>query len=168
MTLDAEGNPIISPEKSLNRKGQPRTNCAAGFPAPEWIHAPSFLGFVGIWAVLILMALTMSGEKMPWLTTHLTTPLIFITGAYLGSLLEKVDWRAFMQRGWAMIILMPIFLIALANVVGPYFVGTRPFGGLERDESAPHVYMAGRGAAGRVGCLCGVPHLEADRDEVRP
>ncbi len=134
MTLDVDGNPVISPEAVVEPEGPTEDELRSRIPAPEWIHAPSFLGFVGIWAVLILMALTMSGEKMPWLTTHLTTPLIFITGAYLGSILEKVDWRAFMQRGWAMILLMPIFLIALANVVGPYFVGTRPFGGLERDD----------------------------------
>jgi predicted membrane-bound mannosyltransferase/DNA-binding beta-propeller fold protein YncE len=103
-------------------------------PEAEWLDRVPFLPFVGYWAVLILMALTMAGEKMPWLTTHLTVPLIFLTGWYVGSVLNQVDWESFWKRGWALILLMPVFVIALANVFGPYFVGTAPFAGLEREQ----------------------------------
>ncbi len=101
---------------------------------PEWLERLPFLGFFGYWTVLIIYAFTISGEKMPWLTTHLTLPMIFITGWYLGTVLEKVEWPTFFRQSWSLIILTPILVIALGNVFGPFLVGQRPFGGLERDQ----------------------------------
>ncbi len=104
---------------------------------PGWLEkldmAP-FMAFVAWWGVLILYAFTISGEKMPWLTTHLTIPFIFATGWLLGRVLEHVHWPAFFRQGWALIILTPILVIALANVIGPFFLGQAPFAGLERDQ----------------------------------
>jgi DNA-binding beta-propeller fold protein YncE len=80
------------------------------------------------------MLFTMAGEKMPWLTTHLTIPLILATGWYLGTVLDKVDWQAFWNRGWALIVLSPILVIALANVIGPFLFGNPPLSGLSRDD----------------------------------
>jgi DNA-binding beta-propeller fold protein YncE len=100
----------------------------------EWIDRMPFLPFTGLWGVLIILAFTMAGEKMPWLTTHLTIPLILLTGWYVGTLLEKFDWQAFWQRGWGLIILLPVLVIAGVNVVGPFLLGTTPFSGLEMVE----------------------------------
>ncbi|MEP7286762.1 MAG: flippase activity-associated protein Agl23 [Chloroflexota bacterium] len=100
----------------------------------EWLDRLPFLPFVGFWAVLIIMAFTIAGEKMPWLTTHLTIPLIFLTGWYLGTLLEKVEWPAFSKQGWALIILTPILVIALANVAAPFAFNNSPFGTLQRED----------------------------------
>jgi predicted membrane-bound mannosyltransferase/DNA-binding beta-propeller fold protein YncE len=101
---------------------------------PEWLERVPFMGFVGVWAVLIITFFTVAGEKMPWLTTQLTVPLIIATGWYIGSLMDKVDWEAFWQRTWGVILLSPILIIALFNVISPFFFGTRPFAGLERDD----------------------------------
>ena len=40
------------------------------------------------WAGLLLIALSLAGEKMPWLATHLAVPFILLTGWWLGRLLE--------------------------------------------------------------------------------
>jgi uncharacterized protein (TIGR03663 family) len=40
------------------------------------------------WAVLVFTGLTLAGEKMPWLSTHITTPFILLTGWFAGRLLE--------------------------------------------------------------------------------
>ncbi|HLY26218.1 MAG TPA: flippase activity-associated protein Agl23, partial [Aggregatilineales bacterium] len=112
-------------------------------PEEENLSRLPFLPFVGFWGAMLIMAFTMAGEKMPWLTTHLTVPLIFITGWYIGLVLAKVERPAFTKQGWILIALTPIFLIALANVIGPFVfasnnLGTSnsfgPFGGLERDQ----------------------------------
>ncbi len=103
-------------------------------PEAEWVDRMPFLGFVGYWAVLLIMAFTMAGEKMPWLTTHLTVPLIFITGWYIGMVLDTFDWQSFWQRGWAIILLSPVLVLALANVAGPFVIGVAPFSGIEREE----------------------------------
>src|SRR5262249_42169059 len=93
-----------------------------------------FLPIVGYWAVMLTFAFTFAGEKMPWLTTHLIVPLIFLTGWYLGIQLEKLEGQKFWKVGWSLILLTPILIIALANVIGPFQIGQRPFAGLERDQ----------------------------------
>ncbi len=108
--------------------------CRRVMPEAEWLDRLPFLSFVGVWAVLLLMLFTMAGEKMPWLTTHLTVPLIFATGWYLGTVLDKVDWQAFWNRGWALILLSPILVIALANVIGPFVFGKPPLSGLSYED----------------------------------
>jgi len=52
-------------------------------------HLP-FMLFVGLWAVLIQMAFTIAGQKMPWLVMNMVIPMIFLTGWYLGGLLESL------------------------------------------------------------------------------
>ena len=101
---------------------------------PEWLDKLPFLGFTAYWAVLITWAFTISGEKMPWLTTHLSIPMIFLTGWFLGTVLDKVEWPQFFKQGWSLLVLTPILLIALANVFGAFIFGNRPFAGLERDQ----------------------------------
>jgi predicted membrane-bound mannosyltransferase len=48
-----------------------------------------FILFVAVWAALIHVAFTFYGQKQPWLTMYLIVPMIFITGWYVGNLLEK-------------------------------------------------------------------------------
>lgn len=106
-------------------------------PIPAWfekLDTAPFMAFVAWWGVLILYAFTISGEKMPWLTTHLTIPFIFATAWFLGKVFERVHWPAFFRQGWALIVLTPILVIGLANVIGPFVVGQAPFAGIERDQ----------------------------------
>jgi predicted membrane-bound mannosyltransferase len=48
----------------------------------------TFVPFLGWWAALITLGLTLAGEKMPWLSTHITIPLILLTGWWIGRLIE--------------------------------------------------------------------------------
>jgi DNA-binding beta-propeller fold protein YncE len=103
-------------------------------PIGEALDRFPFLPFVGYWGLMIIFAFTLAGEKMPWLTTHLTVPLIFVTARYLGSQLENIEWEKFFKQGWGLIILTPVLVVALANVVGPCIFGNAPFGGIDRDS----------------------------------
>lgn len=100
----------------------------------ERVHDFPFIGFWGIWTVLITLALTIAGEKMPWLTTHIALPMTFVGGWYIGKLLESLDWERFYKQTWSLIVLIPLFVVGLANVVGPFARGTTPFGGLVRQQ----------------------------------
>lgn len=87
---------------------------------PEYLGGIPFLPMLAYWAAIILIALTMAGEKMPWLTTHVTLPLIFISGWYVGHVLQKIRWSNLRQSGWILfIVVFPIFLIALMRLVLP-------------------------------------------------
>ncbi|MFQ3534240.1 MAG: flippase activity-associated protein Agl23 [Aggregatilineales bacterium] len=115
---------------------------------PELLTRPLFNVFVGFWGVLILYALTLAGEKMPWLTTHIALPFALSAGWYLGTLLEKVDWGTFWRRSWALIFLMPLAIFGAANVGGTLIAAAaglgegvdifaalqRLFSGLTREE----------------------------------
>lgn len=49
--------------------------------------ARTFVPFLLWWAGLIFLGLSLAGEKMPWLSTHLAIPFILLTGWWLGQLL---------------------------------------------------------------------------------
>ena len=73
---------------------------------------------LGWWAVWIFTGLTLAGEKMPWLSTHITTPLILLTGWLVGQVLDWVQGEADEsgQRtrpalGWSLAALLPLALL---------------------------------------------------------
>ncbi|MFW5696175.1 MAG: flippase activity-associated protein Agl23 [Phototrophicaceae bacterium] len=88
-----------------------------------------FLLFVAWWGILNLVGYTLAGEKMPWLGTHLTVPLILLSGWYFGRVFDSIDWRRFANNGWVLLLLVPLGLVALAQVVLPLLGGEMPFQG---------------------------------------
>lgn len=93
-----------------------------------------FLIFFSWLAVLNLVGYSLAGEKMPWLATHLTMPMIFLTAWYFGRIFEKVDFQKFFNRGWIALLVMILFFIALFQSFQPLFLGVRPFSGLTSDQ----------------------------------
>lgn len=76
--------------------------------------------FMGYWTVMNFIAYSIAGEKMPWLTTHVTFPMCLLGGWVIGRLLEAINWqRLWNSRGWVLLILLPIFGIALLRVAAP-------------------------------------------------
>lgn len=49
-----------------------------------------FVSFLIWWAALIFVALSMAGEKMPWLSTHIAIPFILLTGWWVGQLARRL------------------------------------------------------------------------------
>jgi uncharacterized protein (TIGR03663 family) len=83
------------------------------------VQFPVFL-FTGYWIVLNILAYSYAGEKMPWLTTHLTTPMILLGGWLVGRLFDSIEWRVVFSRwNWALFILLPLLVVALARVTAP-------------------------------------------------
>jgi predicted membrane-bound mannosyltransferase/DNA-binding beta-propeller fold protein YncE len=82
-------------------------------------------------AVFNLILLTLAGEKMPWLATHMTLPMLFISGWFVSRIVVKLDLKEFAQRGWIQVLLMVVVIIAGLRVVGAFVVGDLPFRGLE-------------------------------------
>lgn len=115
---------------------------------------PSFLLFVSWWGMFNFIGYTLAGEKMPWLGTHLTIPLIFLTGWFFGRVFERVDWAIFRKRGWLYLILLPLLGITLVQVVAPILNGVSPFQGLQQQQlSEFYRWLAVVGVAVLVGYL---------------
>jgi DNA-binding beta-propeller fold protein YncE len=54
---------------------------------------------------------------MPWLTVHITLPMVLLTGWGLGQVIERLDWSKFRERGgWATALLV-IFFISLVGAL---------------------------------------------------
>jgi len=59
----------------------------------------TFAAYCIYWALTSFAIYSWAGEKMPWLTVHMTLPLIFLAGHVLQTALGKFDWTAAKQRG---------------------------------------------------------------------
>lgn len=103
---------------------------------PDWLDRASFLLFVSWWAILTIIGYTLAGEKMPWLGTHLTLPLIFLAGWYFGGVFEKIDWQTFKKTGWLYLVLLPLLFITLFQVIMPFIFAQGPFAGLQQAQLA--------------------------------
>jgi predicted membrane-bound mannosyltransferase/DNA-binding beta-propeller fold protein YncE len=84
------------------------------------------------WSFSSLLAFTIAGEKMPWLTLHIALPMILLAGWGLGQVIERVDWAAVRKkRGLLVVIALGVFLASfiatLVTLVGP----NPPFQGKE-------------------------------------
>lgn len=94
----------------------------------ERLREVPFLLYVSWWAVFNLIALTLAGEKMPWLATHLTTPMIFLAGWYFGGFIERIDATAFWKRNWLYLLLLLVLLVAGAQIAAPFIFSAGPSG----------------------------------------
>ncbi len=97
---------------------------------PDRLRHPSFPLFVSFWAIYIFLAFTLAGEKMPWLGTHLTLPMILLTAWFVGAIFERVNWPLYWKRGWITLILVPLLVIVGFQIVSPLAFGSSPLGGL--------------------------------------
>ncbi|MBE3040588.1 MAG: TIGR03663 family protein [Chloroflexi bacterium] len=78
--------------------------------------APTF-GLLIWWALSSLLAFSIAGEKMPWLTVHITLPMILLTGWGLGMVIERLDWSKFRGRGGCATVLLVIFFVGLTGAL---------------------------------------------------
>ena len=88
------------------------------------------LGLLLFWSITSLVAYSIAGEKMPWITVHIAIPMILASGWGFGFLIERITWKEL--RGIHTIIgllLIPVFLASLAGVFGSVFGSNPPFQG---------------------------------------
>ncbi|MDE2636145.1 MAG: TIGR03663 family protein [Chloroflexota bacterium] len=122
--------------------------------AEDQLNRLPFILLLAWWAILNLVGYSLAGEKMPWLGTHLTTPMILISAWYFGGVFSRISSAQFVSRGWLALLLMPAFVICLAQVVGAFIAGDPPFAGLERFQLArAYAWLASLFVAAGLGYL---------------
>ena len=120
------GLPVGSDEPAEISK-DPKSEEAAG-PRGQVL----FLLLTSFWIITSILAYSVAGEKMPWLTVHIALPLILFGGWGLGQLVESIDWASFRsQRGLLLVILILVFLISLFTATRDLMGPNRPFSGQE-------------------------------------
>jgi uncharacterized protein (TIGR03663 family) len=87
------------------------------------------------WSITSLLAYTVAGEKMPWLTVHIALPMILTTAWFLGQLIDTADWGAFRRNnGILVVILLPVFFLSLSGTLGSLLGVNPPFQGKELEQ----------------------------------
>ncbi|MBE0690395.1 MAG: TIGR03663 family protein, partial [Anaerolineae bacterium] len=107
-----------------------------------WLKRVPFVAFSAWLGVLNLIAYTLAGEKMPWLGTHLTIPMMFLTAWYFGTVFTHTDWSRFGKRGWLYLLLLPVLAIAGYQVLQPFIAGRDIFGLMQTQLSETGAWLA--------------------------
>ncbi len=95
-----------------------------------------------------LFAFSFAGERMPWLTTHITMPMILASGWSFGKLIESFQWETFKRyRGWLVMLIGMLFLLTTFQTFGTLLGATPPFQGndLTHLEATSNFMLAGVG-----------------------
>lgn len=91
------------------------------------------LVLLAFWAVTALVAYTIAGEKMPWLTVHIALPMLLLAGWSFGWILKRIDWARLTQpRGILVFFALVVLLLSTLTAVGALLGTQAPFKGMEQ------------------------------------
>jgi uncharacterized protein (TIGR03663 family) len=84
------------------------------------------------WSLISLIAFSLAGERMPWLTTHIAMPLILSAAWGLGYFVESTDWAMIVKKKGLLVFAVGlIFILAASNALGSLMGANPPFQGKE-------------------------------------
>jgi predicted membrane-bound mannosyltransferase/sugar lactone lactonase YvrE len=88
--------------------------------------------FLFFWAIIAFGAFSFARERMPWLTVHITLPLILLSGYVFGQLIESIDWKDWRQRRfWLLALLLGLSMLSLVAMMAYGLGNPPPFQGSE-------------------------------------
>jgi DNA-binding beta-propeller fold protein YncE len=127
-----------APEIAEQAIDQEEVSLAEPVAVPEAESAESnfatFFGLTVWWALSSILAFTVAGERMPWLTYHMAWPMILLAGWAIGQIIDSVAPRLAVDNpqrvGLALLVLI-VFVLAAFNTVRSLYGGTPPFQGTE-------------------------------------
>ena len=127
-----------SSDKDTHHVESPIEEEGSVFDIPQpGFQKPPVLVLLGFWVVTSLLAYSMAGEKMPWLTVHMALPMILLAAWAFGHLIDTTDWSAFRnQRGWIVIGLLFVFVPAVLSALRMLLGANPPFSGKSLEQLA--------------------------------
>jgi uncharacterized protein (TIGR03663 family) len=121
--LPAHANPPpLQPDKSGRRATTDVVNqTVSPNPTISWASdGGTFAAYMIYWTLTAFVIYSWAGEKMPWLTVHMTLPLIFLAAHVIQTALSNFDWSKSRQNGGLLLggalLLIPAGLAAMAAV----------------------------------------------------
>lgn len=109
--------PVKSEYENISVKSEDSENEVSELPTMPEKTSQGDQNFINMFSLLVWWSLTsifafsLAGERMPWLTIHMTWPLILITGWALGRIVDTLDWESLKQKN------VPLTIAALAIFV---------------------------------------------------
>ena len=87
------------------------------------------------WTITSIIAYSVAGEKMPWLTFHIALPMILLSAWGINAIITSFDWQKIKKyNGWVSLLLFPVFLAAIAAATGSLLSASPPFQGQSLDQ----------------------------------
>ena len=87
------------------------------------------------WSITALVAYSVAGEKMPWLTVHIAWPMILLAGWSFGRMISVIDWKKLLSaRGAVYVVSTIVFVLGLARIILAWNSDPLPFAGNELDQ----------------------------------
>lgn len=103
--------------------------------AIEQINFTNTFSLLTWWVVTSILAFSIAGEKMPWLTYHLAWPLILFAAWGLGWVIDTTDWqRLFQQRALLVLGVIFVFFTSFAACLLALLGSTPPFQGKDLNQ----------------------------------
>jgi len=128
--------PLISPFKQKNEVDEAeQTEIRFDAMTGEKLEAENptrlpVLAFLAYWSLMSLLAYSIAGEKMPWLTVHITLPMLLAAGWGVGYLVESIPWKKLANsKGYFAIPTMLVFVFALGMMLKSLLGAVKPFTG---------------------------------------
>lgn len=151
--LEGDDQPGLWPDSPPDEGIQP-----GGAPA---------IPLLGFWSLASIIAYTVAGEKMPWLTVHIAWPLILLAGWGLGALIERIEWeKVKTQRGLLLVTLIVVFLVSLTSAMGMLAGPNPPFQGKELAQlNATNAFILAALIA--IACVVSMNRLTTNWDLVQ-
>jgi predicted membrane-bound mannosyltransferase/streptogramin lyase len=123
LTVGDEGLALAEQQRELEKEPQ------------VIFEKPPVLGLLIFWSISSLIAFTIAGEKMPWLTVHITLPMILLGAWAIGYLIDATDWSVFRHwRAWVVVLLLPVFLFSTLATLGSLLGVHPPFQGKDLEQ----------------------------------
>lgn len=98
-------------------------------------NLPNTFALLGWWSLASLLAFSLAGEKMPWLTVHITLPMIMFGGWALGNLANSVYTEDMSnKKPWLVILVLSILVTSLVGLLLSLTGAARPFEGKDLNQ----------------------------------
>lgn len=83
-------------------------------------------------SIMSLIAYSLAGEKMPWLTVHIALPFILTAAWGFDKLIQQFPWKKITQdKTWLGILILPVFATSFAGTLNSLLGTNPPFEGSE-------------------------------------
>lgn len=90
----------------------------------------NMLTLLGWWSFISVVAFTIAGEKMPWLTFHMSLPMALLGGWAIGWLIDRMDWEELGRRNALLILsLLIVFTFSILGIIIALLGSPAPFEG---------------------------------------
>ncbi len=137
---EAQAHQIVS--SSATTETEPASDGAIIYSSTpdldELYHQPQgipVLALLLFWSFISLIAYSVAGEKMPWLTVHIALPMLLAAGWGLGFLIDRIEWKRLLTLGGGItILLLPVLFASLSSALGSVIGGPFPFLGNTLDQ----------------------------------